>query len=134
MEQQLLSDSDRAFLSKLQNLDFGPIAFKLMYPEEGQGLTKEQATKAINKYRKFLFLSYLYPLEQIVPTPEIDRVWHTHILDTAKYREDCQVLFGYFMDHFPYFGTRSEADREQLENAFDRTKSLFDKHFGADAL
>lgn len=129
MEQQVLSDSERAFLSKLQKIDFGPIAFKLMYPEEGQGWTKEEATQAINKYRRFLLINYLYPDQQIVPTPEIDRVWHTHILDTAKYREDCQVLFGQFLDHFPY-----EDDREPLEKAFDRTKSLFDKHFGAGSL
>lgn len=133
MKPQPLSEDDKAFLQRLTAIDFGPIAFKLMNPEEGQGWTLTQVTTAIEQYRRFLFLNYLYPDQQIVPSREVDRVWHTHILDTAKYREDCDQLFGQFIDHWPYFGMQDEADRQALEQAFAHTQSLVEQHFGVRA-
>lgn len=130
MKPLTLSRRERTFLEKLQTLDFGPIAFKLMHPDEGRGWKIEQVTRAIEQYRRFLFLNYLYPNQQIVPTQEIDRVWHAHILDTEKYRQDCELLFGHFLHHYPYFGIRDEADRQQLEQAFSQTQELFKSYFG----
>jgi hypothetical protein len=120
---------DQSFLEKLAAIDFEPIAFKLMYPDEGTGLTLEQATHAIEQYRRFLFLHHRYPEQPLVPSQEIDRVWHTHILDTAKYREDCELLFGQFIDHYPYFGVTDVADRRRLETAYAQTQALFAQCF-----
>jgi hypothetical protein len=120
------------FLEKLNQIDFGCIAYKLLHSEDGQPWSIEQARQAIEKYRRFLILNYLYPDKIIVPSRTIDRVWHTHILDTAKYREDCRILFGQFMDHFPYFGMKDESDRQNLEDAFAQTQKLWVKHFGVE--
>ncbi|MEM9906391.1 MAG: hypothetical protein AAF921_15345 [Cyanobacteria bacterium P01_D01_bin.44] len=130
MSAQTLSTDDKSFLERLSNIDFGPIAFKLMHPEDGDGWTLERVTRAVELYRRFLFLNYLYDDRPIVPSREIDQVWHTHILDTAKYREDCDALFGRFMDHWPYFGMRDADERQQLNDAFAETQALFEKHFG----
>jgi hypothetical protein len=132
--------TETELLNRLNKTDFGPVAFKLMHPEDGEAWSIEQATKAIEKYRLFLILNYLYPDKIIVPSKAIDRVWHTHILDTAKYREDCHILFGQFMDHFPYFGMKDESDcagahlrdRQNLETAFVETQKLWVKHFGVE--
>jgi hypothetical protein len=78
----------------------------------------------------FLGLVYLYPNVPIVPNREIDQVWHQHILDTSKYDEDCQMLFGRVLHHFPYFGIRNAGDRQDLNAAFGETQELFQKHFG----
>ena len=124
------TEDQREFLERLSNIDFGPVAFKLIHAEDQTPWSLERATTAIELYRRFLFLNYLYPDRTIVPSREIAQVWHTHILDTAKYREDCDALFGRFMDHWPYLGVRDEADRQALHNAFDETQQLFEKHFG----
>jgi hypothetical protein len=124
-----LSQSAWEFLQRLMEVDFGPIAFKLMHPDEGVGLTLSEVTEAIEQYRRFLFLYHLYPDRTLVPSKEIDRVWHTHILDTAKYREDCELLFAQFIDHWPYFGMTDAADRAALEQAFAETKALYAQHF-----
>lgn len=129
MTSPVLLEDDRTFLTRLAATDFGPIAFKLMNPEEGKGLTLEQATCAIEQYRRFLFLHHRYPSHPLVPSLEIDRVWHTHILDTAKYREDCEKLFGRFVDHYPYFGINGADDRQALEAAYAQTQILFEQHF-----
>jgi len=77
-------------------------------------------------------LIYLYPQQKIVPTVEIDRVWHHHILDTSKYAADCEMLFGRFIHHFPYLG--QSGDRQQWQQAFSQSQTLFHKHFGIDIL
>jgi hypothetical protein len=72
------------------------------------------------------------PGATLVPTRELDRVWHTHLLDTAKYRADCGAVFGGFMDHFPYAGLRGEEDRRAWNEAFASTRRLFREQFGAE--
>lgn len=129
--QQTILKTDRDFLKRLSAIDFGPIAYKLMNPDDGEGWSLERATQAIEHYRRFLFLVNQYPSQQIVPSKEADQVWHTHILDTAKYSEDCDVLFGKFMHHWPYFGMKDAADKQALEDAFSQTQALLNAHFDA---
>lgn len=121
----------QTFIQKLKTLDLGPIAYKLMHPEEGHGWTYERTTKALVRYLMFLFLVYLYPNAQIVPTQDVDLVWHNHILDTSKYASDCEMLFGRFVHHFPYLGLQGKTDKEKWASAFGETEQLFDEHFGA---
>jgi len=118
--------------AKVDLLDLEPIAFKLVYPEDGQGWTPEKAYRLIELYRCFLVLNDIYPNISIVPTKEIDKVWHAHILDTAKYREDCQRVFGRFVEHFPYFGMRGEEDAKNLEKTYQTSRAFFIEHFGID--
>jgi hypothetical protein len=110
------------------NLD--PIKVKLMDPEEGQGWTRETVDRVEIAYRRFLYLSTTHPEESICPSKEIDLFWHQHILDTRKYAEDCQVFFGYFLHHFPYFGMRGPEDAEALKAGFSRTAELYESFFG----
>ncbi|MGA9379633.1 MAG: glycine-rich domain-containing protein-like [Phormidium sp.] len=127
-----LSGEHTEFRQKLKKLDLGPIAYKLMHREEGFGWTKARTKQAIARYLMFLSLIYLYPNQPIVPTAEIDQVWHQHILDTDKYAADCQMLFGEFIHHFPYYGLRGICDRQNWQQAFTRTQLLFQKHFATD--
>lgn len=119
---------DQEFIARLKNLDLDPIIFRVMHNEETLW-TLEQADYAAQLYRGFLYLAWKYPNKAIVPNKIVDQFWHQHILDTAKYREDCQMVFGYFLEHFPYFGMRGEEDKQNLETAFEETMSLFTEHF-----
>lgn len=126
-KKQVEKSSTLALINRLKNLDSLPaIASKLQY----EGWTKKQTENAIANYIGFLALKQQYPNMEIVPSEEIDRVWHTHILDTQNYGSDCQKAFGKFIHHFPYFGIRGEGDRQNLEAAFARTQALFKEHFG----
>ncbi len=111
-------------------LDLEPIVFSLTQRKEGPGWTLEKSRLLEKWYRRFLYLVFLYPNYGLVPTKELDTFWHTHILDTQKYMDDCQGLFGRYFHHFPYFGLRGEVDRRNLERAFEETDALYVKHFG----
>lgn len=120
-------------LRRIDVLDLEPIAYKLIHPEPGEvGLSLAEADQAVALYRCFLKLCLLHPGARIVPTRQLDRVWHAHVLDTAKYRADCDHLFGHFVDHFPYAGLQGEDDRRAWRDDFARTRRLFAEHFGAE--
>ena len=118
------------FRKKLNQMDCGSIAVKLIKPDDKIGWTLEQTTAAIEDYRRFLLLNYLYPDRIIVPSQIVDRVWHKHILDTEKYQADCLEIFGYFLHHYPFFGMVDEADKQESEGAFADTCQLWERHFG----
>lgn len=111
-------------------LDLDPIKFKLMDKKEGLGWTREQADRLELEYRRFLALTAKYPEEVIAPSSEVDKFWHGHILDTMKYAEDCQRIFGHFLHHFPYFGMRDAEDAANLVDAATNTRRLYEQEFG----
>lgn len=120
-------------LRRVDELDLEPVVFKLMHPEpEEAGLSLGDADQAVALYRHFLKLCALYPGMTIVPTRQLDQVWHAHLLDTAKYRDDCERVFGRFLDHFPYAGLRGPEDERAWREQFARTRDLFRRHFGVD--
>ena len=117
-------------LAAIQALDLDCIKLKLMDAEEGQGWTREHADRMELAYRRFLALMAKYPDETIAPTKDVDKFWHGHILDTMKYAEDCDKVFGYFLHHFPYFGMRGEEDAKNLAAAAERMHALYEQEFG----
>jgi hypothetical protein len=111
-------------------LDLSMVRFKLANPEEGEGWPQETMDLAEAEYRKFLALCIAYPDEAIVPCRLVDQFWHQHILDTRAYRNDCQRLFGFFYDHYPYFGLNGPDDVANLESAYAITLNLYELNFG----
>jgi hypothetical protein len=116
-------------VAAIRALDLDPIKVKLMDAEEGQGWSREYADRVEIGYKQFLTLLVTRPETTIAPNKEIDKFWHAHILDTMKYADDCQNVFGYFLHHFPYFGMRSAEDAAQLEQASRDTQRLFADEF-----
>jgi len=111
-------------------IDFEMIALKLHDGSEGPGWSHDRIQWTIGEYRRFLSLSLAFPTESIVPSKDVDVVWHAHILDTQAYARDCEDLFGFFLHHFPYLGLRGAEDEVRLERAYARTLELYAKAFG----
>jgi hypothetical protein len=116
-------------LRRTARLDFSLLKTKLV---EERGWTVEFVDEVEDLYRKFLALNARYPDRKVCPTGPIDDFWHAHILDTRAYAADCDLLFGRFLHHFPYFGMRGPADRADLEQTFQESMELFIIHFGID--
>lgn len=58
--------------------------------------------KAIESYRRFLYLCVAFPKESFAPTEEVDEVWHDHILHTKQYIGDCMTIAGEVIHHNPF--------------------------------
>jgi hypothetical protein len=117
-------------IAAIEALDLDPIKLKLMDPEEGQGWSREYVERMALAYKRFLSLMVKHPEETIAPPKDVDKFWHGHILDTLKYAEDCQSVFGYFLHHFPYFGMRGEQDAAELRAASENMHALYEREFG----
>jgi hypothetical protein len=117
-------------VAAIHALDLDPIKFKLMDPEEGQGWSRDFADRTELAYRRFLTLVATHPEETIVPSRNVDKFWHGHILDTLKYAEDCERVLGHFLHHFPYFGMRGAEDAANQARAVERTERLYREAFG----
>ena len=130
MNTQLSSKPVEKIVAAIQALDLEPIKFKLMDKEEGQGWSREQVERMAVAYKGFLTLLAKHPEASIAPNKDIDKFWHGHILDTMKYAEDCEQVFGFFLHHFPYFGMRGQADAADLAQAGNEMARLYAQEFG----
>ena len=133
MNQHLNKKTPEQMVEAIFALDLDPIKFKLMDKTEGHGWSRAKVDAVELEYRRFLALTAKYPEQAIAPNTDVDKFWHGHILDTMKYAEDCEHVFGYFLHHFPYFGMRDEEDAANLANAAINTRKLYEKEFGAAA-
>ncbi len=117
-------------LAAIHALDLDPIKVKLMDTEDGEGWSRQRVDRNAREYKRFLILSAKYPDQPIAPGKDVDKFWHSHILDTIKYAEDCENLFGYFLHHFPYFGMRGAEDAGNLADTAINTARLYAQEFG----
>jgi hypothetical protein len=122
-----VDDELRSALDRVNTLEFTMLRSKLV---EEHGWTTEFCDDVELLYRQFLALTARYPDRKVCPTGPIDEFWHAHILDTRAYAQDCQVVFGEYLHHFPYFGMRGPEDKAALEKAFGESVELFEIHFG----
>jgi hypothetical protein len=119
----------------IMKMDFSMLIKKLSndkLPHPYQYLWQRQdVLDAVERYRKYLFILVKYQNDYptIPPTYEIDEIWHNHILETKRYQQDCEALFGHYLHHYPYYGLDNPAhlgvDFKTMHKGFQLTKTLF---------
>lgn len=114
----------------IEAIDLTWIKRKIMDRRKGKGWTQEKADEMEQRYKRFLFLFATSVDARIVPTLDVDAMWHQHILDTMAYFADTERVFGMYLHHFPYFGMRSEDDARQLDEAFMDTCRRYEEMYG----
>jgi hypothetical protein len=115
---------------KIRAIDLSMVKLKLLDPEEGIGWSRDKVNFFENRYLKFLYIMVKYQRQSIVPTLEIDAFWHQHILDTQSYENDCFIIAGFFIHHYPYFGMNGAEDAANLITSFEITKDIYFDEFG----
>lgn len=104
-------------LEAVSRIDLSKITQRLS--EKCRDWTPERVQIAVEEYRRFLYLAMTHPdVSLIPPTPDIDEVWHNHILYTVQYADDCETLFGEFFHHQP-------GEGEMPMNLYQETLELY---------
>lgn len=116
---------DEKLFKAIKSIDLNKIIEKLCDSVHGRGWTYERALAAADAYTKFLYLTEKHIDSAIVPTKDIDEVWHAHILDTRSYIRDCNRVFGRYVHHNPFFGFGGATAEDCLESSFRSTQELF---------
>src|SRR3989344_2911115 len=121
-------------VQRIQNLDLEPIKFKLVDGDGKPGWDIAKADRVEVEYKRFLVLNLknrvTKRIQSVVPTRSVDKFWHAHILDTAKYAVDCEFCFGFFLNHFPYLGLRGPDDARMLQDRFLESVEYYQAEFG----
>jgi len=78
--------------------------------EQDTGATTER----LEEYKRFLALKAAHSdfyAALLSPSPEVDEIWHAHILDTLSYKETCEAMLGAggFIHHNPRGGLGNDA-------------------------
>jgi hypothetical protein len=128
MESRITERSVGQALAAVHGLDLEPIRLRVMDPKRGKGWTSDHAARIEREYRAYLAMLVKHPeaIEKIVVGEDVDEFWHTHILHTMKYTDDCQRVFGTYLHHNPQDEARSSADIE-------RTRLLYQQESVAEA-
>jgi hypothetical protein len=94
------------------------------------GWDRAQTELAVREYRRHLLIRYLHPGLRIAALNKAgDLLWHEHIIDTEKYRQDCERIFGGVVDHKPFYDEPSvpaDQDPDILEAG-----RIYEHEFGA---
>jgi DNA-binding CsgD family transcriptional regulator len=96
-----------------------------MDPVLGKGWTPEYADSVERAYKTFLSIAVKHQehAEDIMLSKDVDEFWHTHILQTMKYADHCEAVFGAFLHHAPHVGKLTQADHEKRTELTDRTRT-----------
>jgi hypothetical protein len=108
--------SSKTDFAPIAALDFSAIKEKLMH-EAGKGWSLDRANAVECEYRHFLLLMKVFPYEPAAPLADVDTFWRYHIVDTMKYADDCEQVFGYFLHYFPYASMRPGASPSACPSA-----------------
>jgi len=94
-----------------------------------QGWTLAYAQRAIAEYKKFAFLTVVAN-HQVVPSDQVDQVWHAHVLLTQSYWEEfCPQVLGKKLHHHPTRGGRTE--RAAFHHLYAQTIASYRHFFGS---
>src|SRR6266581_6958589 len=119
-------------IAAIHALDLESVKVRAMDPELGEGWTREHAEGIERGYRTYLTMLAKYPdhAEDILLSKDVDEFWHTHILQTIKYTEDCEAVFGKYLHHAPHIGEVTSAVKEKRMVLAEKTRRLYQREFG----
>jgi hypothetical protein len=132
MEARLTTKPVEHVVTAIQALDLESVKVRMMDPELSEGWTREYADSIEVAYKNYLTMLVKYPedAEDIVLSRDVDEFWHTHILQTIKYAEDCRNVFGNFLHHTPHAREGTPAELERRSALAEKTRRLYEQEFG----
>ena len=92
------------------------------------GWSRPFALRAIEEYRKFVFL-VLVADHPVTPSDQVDQVWHLHLLCSDAYWNDfCPRVLGRPLHHHPAKG--GQAERDRFHEQYRATIRSYRQQFG----
>ena len=93
------------------------------------GWNRDFALRAIEEYRRFLYLACVAPRE-VTPSQAVDAVWHLHLAYTRSYWDDlCGQVLRRPLHHSPTSG--GPAENRRFRAAYAATLRWYEQAFGA---
>ncbi len=134
MHTKLTNHPVEQVIAAIQALDLEPVKLRVMDPKLGEGWSREYAESIEQAYKNYLtmLVKYQNDAEDILLAEDVDEFWHTHILQTIKYTEDCEAVFGKYLHHNPHVGEVTAAVVEKRITLAKKTQLLYQCEFGSE--
>lgn len=120
--------------SEIDGYDLNHLKWKIKKNERelnGLELNQENIELAFREYKRYLSLKLENPGKPLGPTAMMDLVWHYHILDTKRYIQFCENVFGKYLHHTPFFGPHSpEGEQTRMNKSRDLMIKLYFAKYG----
>ena len=128
---RLTTKPENEVVSAIHALDLESVKARLMDEELGEGWTREYADSIEQAYKTYLTMLVKYQdhAESILLAKDVDEFWHTHILQTLKYSDDCERVFGAYLHHNPHVGPRTQAVLAERVALAEKTRRLYEREF-----
>jgi len=132
MQAKLTNRPVEEALAAIETLNLESVKLRAMDPKLGEGWTREYADSIEIAYKNYLamLVKYQDDAEDILLSEDVDEFWHTHILQTIKYTEDCETMFGKYLHHTPHVGEVTQADLDRRAALAEKTRRLYEREFG----
>jgi hypothetical protein len=92
---------------------------------EENGWTTEFTRRAIEEYRRFIYLAVTCN-HLVVPPEAVDQVWHLHLLYTRSYWDElCRGILGRLLHHDPSPGGSGTRARESYKDTLKSYQIVF---------
>jgi hypothetical protein len=87
----------------------------------------DEKTKRVQlEYERFLALGVFCPDFTLVPSADVDEVWHAHLLFTRLYQDHSTTLFGEFLHHTPAVETVDKIkNRSEYQQMLEKYREVF---------
>jgi hypothetical protein len=133
MQARLTTKPEQDVIAAIHALELESVKLRVMDPKLGEGWTREYADSIETAYKTYLTMLVKYQdhAEDILLSEDVDEFWHTHILQTFKYADDCQNVFGKFLHHAPHVGEVTAEDIEKRVALAETTRALYEREFGS---
>ncbi len=86
------------------------------------GWMPEHAERTMDEFRRFVFLRVCNGGNSLVPSPDVDEVWHLALQYTKRYAMMCRRFCGGFMHHDP---STSAQEKVALRQRYGNTIRLY---------
>jgi uncharacterized protein (TIGR04222 family) len=124
-------DCQRDFYRRIQSYALDDPSHEMGFVWHLMRLTswsRECCLRAMEEYKKFAFLAAVAG-HSVVPSDQVDQVWHLHLLDSKAYWEDfCPNVLGLKLHHRPARGGSQE--RESMHRLYRVTIDRYRQFFG----
>jgi hypothetical protein len=132
MQARLTTKPVQDVIAAILALDLESVKSRVMDAEVGKGWSQEYADSIEAAYKNYLTMlaKYQDDAEDILLSKDVDEFWHTHILQTMKYADDCQRVFGTFIHHNPHVGQRTQVVLDKRDQLAEKTRQLYQREFG----
>lgn len=126
-----MNDAQRELYARLVDFSFDEGGEELTFARRvarENGWTPAYAERAIEEYRRFLFLAVVAE-HPVTPSDQVDQVWHLHLTYTRSYWDRmCGQVLGQAVHHGPTKG--GDAEGQKFEQWYAATQASYQRFFG----